>query len=138
MNGVTDDRRMYGRRLWDFILDECRRQGMAPTGWTRRHHISDATALRWREGVEPSMKSLQQVARASGKTTWQLLLVCGYVDNEDLAEGSGTVLDALRTDRTIPEGLREALRQVHDLGVLSASVREQQARERERELAAAS
>ena len=89
--------------------------------------MSDATVLRWRDGdAEPDMRTLRRVAEALGRPLIDVLIAAGYVDPEQ-AGGyavpirSYSLLEAIELDRTISDGEREALRQVHDAFALVQS-----------------
>lgn len=105
--------------MYAFLQQEWDAMGIRPTAWCRKVGMADATVLRWRDGVEPDLRTLRRVAEALGRPLLDLLVAAGYVTS---AEAGGysvpirsySLLEAIELDRSISDGEREALRQVHD------------------------
>ena len=105
------------RALFDFILAECNAQQIALTTWCRGAGIPDPTVLRWREGVEPDMRSLRRVAVALDRSLIDILVAGGWITREE-ANGhvpqirSYDLSEAIRLDTKISDAEREAHRQL--------------------------
>jgi hypothetical protein len=101
-------------RLFRWLETEWDRMGVLPTIWCRQNGIPDPTVLRWQHGTEPDFRSLQRVAAALGRSIIDLLLVGGYISEEE-ANGhlpQPIVLDAevaIRKDPRISDVLAEAM-----------------------------
>lgn len=130
--------------LYRFLQEEWDAMGVRPTAWCRRHGMSDATVLRWREGVEPDMALLKRVATELNRPLYEVLLAAGYITSDDLngktvTERTYSVPEALRGDpklKDVPSGKKELLRQLYDQYVVDAQQVRRPSRSR-RALAAA-
>lgn len=112
--------------LYRFIQNECDRMDVRITTWARRHNIADATIIRWRQGVEPDMRSLRRVAEALGRPLWEVLTAAGYIDPEevgrDVSPREYDVAEAIRLDRRLTPRARELLNQVYDIALSTGEI----------------
>lgn len=120
------DKNKNALALYRFLESEWDRLGIRPTAWCRQVRIADATVLRWREGVEPDMRSLRRVAEALERPLIDLLLAAEYVtpeqiDGREITDRSFDLLETIRLDPKLSSAEREALRQVHDAFALVES-----------------
>lgn len=116
MNATKSDQAIA---LYRFLETEWDAMDIRPTAWCRSVGLADATVLRWRDGVEPDLRSLRRVAEALGRPLLDLLVASGYVTEEEaggyvVPPRSYDLLEAIQLDQSISDGEREALRQVHD------------------------
>jgi hypothetical protein len=105
--------------LFAFLEEEWDRMGLKPTAWTRKVGIPDATVLRWRDGIEPDMRSLKRIAEALERPLVDVLLAAEYITPDEVSgyvpqPRSYDLLEAIELDPKLSDGEREALRQVHD------------------------
>jgi hypothetical protein len=106
--------------LYAFLEKEWAAMKTGPYAWCREVGIADPTVFRWKQGVEPDMRSLRRVAEALGRPVLEILIAVRYVS---VAEANGhvvapppsySVLEALERDQSISDDVREVLRQVYD------------------------
>lgn len=113
-------------QLFRFLQAECDRMDIKITTWGRKNDIADATIIRWRQGVEPDMRSLRRVAKALDRPLWEVLVAAGYVDPEDVGRDISPreydVADAIRLDRKLSPRARELLNQVYDIALSTGEI----------------
>ena len=125
------------KALYAFLEQEWARMGIRPTAWCRKVGLADATVLRWREGIEPDLRSLKRVAEALERPLIDILVGARYVTSEEaggyvVAPRCCDLLEAIRLDPELSDGEREALRQVHDAFALVEAERAHRTRSRRR------
>lgn len=130
---MSTTRSTHALALYSFLQKEWDAMKIAPTTWCRQVGIADPTVYRWRQGVEPDMRSLKRVAEALGRPVLDILVAAEYVTPEE-AKGhiatprSYDVLEAIRLDQSISDNCREAMRQVYDAFALVESGRAKRVR----------
>lgn len=112
--------------LYAFLVEEWDAMQIAPTTWCRQVGIADPTVYRWRQGVEPDMRSLRRVAEALGRPIVDILVAANYLQPDEVGghvavPRSYDVLEAINLDQAISDQCREALRQVYDAFTLVES-----------------
>lgn len=114
--------------LYRWLQTEWDAMDIAPTAWCRKVGFSDATVLRWRDGIEPDLRTLKKLAVALERPLLDVLIKAGYVKRNEVGEyqvppRTYDLLETIRLDPTLSDGEREALRQVHDAFALVGSGR---------------
>nr|QOL00369.1 hypothetical protein [uncultured organism] len=104
-----------------FLDHELAGLGEAPTGWARRNGITPTNLGKWRDGLDPTLESLEELAIALGRPMVDLLLAAGYITKADVAGRTVTptplpnVSDAIERDPQLSNAARAILRGALDL-----------------------
>lgn len=74
----------HGLALFAYLQAQATAAGMAVTTWCRKIGISDSTAWRWSDGVEPDMRTMRKLAEGLGVPLRDILVAAKYLGREEL------------------------------------------------------
>lgn len=115
----NDDAATYGPNLYAYLAEHWTALGTNQNAWCDAHPgIHAPTVSRWRTGTEPRLPAFRQVADALGVSVVDVLVAAGVLRSDEVGGRVATApvpasLDvALRTDPTLSDDLRKAVRDI--------------------------